>query len=277
MNSSILFDSSADSSSISRNVEMWRSGITSRWTSASGLMSCSAAKPSAFATWSPSRARRQKRQLSGSEDPSFRDGCAADADELADRRVDEPRRIVVTVAAAGAVDEDDVVAADLAAPALETCVVRSLTEPRASFALHGRRHRIVSRRTCPRPRRVRKDVHLRRTRGGDDVEGVAKRALVLGRKADDHVGREVELLAERNDAEVAGEAAAVLDLHERADAIEPPLALDACDRSDVSGDHSRRVLAPARDHVDVRRQPGERVGGEIRSATRDIDAAVRAC
>src|SRR5436305_14505437 len=114
MNSSILLDSSADSSSISRNVEMWRSGITSRWTSASGLMSCSAAKPSALATWSPSRASRQKRQSSGSEYPLLRDGRAADADELADRRVDEPRRIVVAVAAAGAVDQDDVLPADLA-------------------------------------------------------------------------------------------------------------------------------------------------------------------
>src|SRR5206468_1558087 len=162
-------------------------------------MSCSAAKPSALATWSPSRASRQKRQSSGSEYPLLRDGRAADADELADRRVDEPRRIVVAVAAAGAVDQDDVLPADLAAPALETRVVRRLTEPRAPFTLHGDGHRIVGRRSCPGPRRVREDVHLRRPRGGDDVERFAKRALVLRRKADDHVGREVEVLAERSD------------------------------------------------------------------------------
>src|SRR5437867_12642088 len=48
----------------------------------------------------------------GSEDPLLRDPCRAHAHELAYLRADEPRRIVVPVAAARPVDEHDVVAAE---------------------------------------------------------------------------------------------------------------------------------------------------------------------
>ena len=68
----------------------------------SGRCRGSATKPSAARTWSPSRTSVQKRQSSGSADPLLGDRRAADAHELADRRVDEPRRVVVAVAAARA-------------------------------------------------------------------------------------------------------------------------------------------------------------------------------
>src|SRR5205807_9261593 len=118
MNSSIRFASSAGNSEISRKLGMWRSGITSRCVSAFGLISRIATKPSAAWTCSPSRASSQKRQSSGSENPLLRDGLAANGHELADGSAHEPRRVVVAVPAAGAVDEHDVLAAELRPPAL---------------------------------------------------------------------------------------------------------------------------------------------------------------
>ena len=41
---------------------------------------------------------------------------------------------------------------------------------------------------------------------------------------------------QRDDAEVARERAAVLNLHERPDTVEPRVRVDAADRSDVAGD-----------------------------------------
>src|SRR5581483_12445034 len=61
---------------------------------------------------------------------------------------------------------------------------------------------------------------------------------------------------ERDHAEVAREAAAVLHLDERANAIEPRVRLNATDRADVAGDRLRRLLAAARGHADVFRQAG---------------------
>ena len=80
---------------------------------------------------------------------------------------------------------------------------------------------------------------------------------------------------ERDHAEVAREAAAVLHLDERAHAVEPRVGLDAADRADVAGDERRRLLAALRDDDDVLGQAGERVRGEVRAAARDVDAAVR--
>jgi len=54
-NVSMRLVSSGVNSPMSRNVSTWRSGMTSRWTSAFGLMSLIATKPSLSATWSPSR------------------------------------------------------------------------------------------------------------------------------------------------------------------------------------------------------------------------------
>ena len=81
---------------------------------------------------------------------------------------------------------------------------------------------------------------------------------------------------ERDHAEVAREAAAVLHLDERAHAVEPSVRLDAADRADVAGDERRRLLAPPRDDDDVLGQPGERVAGEVRAAAGDVDAPMRA-
>ena len=82
---------------------------------------------------------------------------------------------------------------------------------------------------------------------------------------------------ERDHAEVAGEAAAVLDLHEGAYALEPRRALHAGDRADVAGDRGRRVLAPALDDGDMPRQARECVALQVRTAPRHVDPRVRAC
>src|SRR5215470_19066150 len=106
-------DSSDGNSEISRKLGTCRSGSTSRCVSAFGAMSRMATKPSPSCTWSPSRTSVQKRQSSGSPDPLLGDRGATNADEIADGAVDEPRRIVVAVAATGPVDEDDVLATEL--------------------------------------------------------------------------------------------------------------------------------------------------------------------
>ena len=81
---------------------------------------------------------------------------------------------------------------------------------------------------------------------------------------------------ERNDAEAARERAAVLHLDEGAHAIEAGLRLHTADRADVARDELRRLLASPRDHDDVVRKAGERVPGEVRAATGDVHAPVRA-
>src|SRR5436190_8953936 len=207
--------SSGANCSTSRNVSTCRSGITSRCVSAWGLMSRIATKPGAVATWSPSLYKRQNRQSSGSEDPLLRDCCAADTKELPDRPVDEPRRIVVAVAAAGAIDEDRVLSADLRPPALHRRRTRGRTEPCAALLLHLRRYRIAFSGHGSRPRRVRKDVHLRDPCLRNDGERVSERPLVFGREADDHVRSQVEVVAERLDAgEIAARGVAPCHLAE---------------------------------------------------------------
>ncbi len=81
---------------------------------------------------------------------------------------------------------------------------------------------------------------------------------------------------QRDDAEVARERAAVLDLHERANAIEARVRLDAADRPHVARDERGGLLAPFRDDDDVRRQPGEARRAEVGAAAGDVDATVRA-
>src|SRR5438034_9976179 len=104
------FVSSASKSEISRKVSTWRSGRTRTCTGALGLMSLIATKPSARCRCSPSRTSMQKRQSSGGgNDPVLGHRGGADAHELPDRCIDEPRRVVVPVASPGAVDEHDVV------------------------------------------------------------------------------------------------------------------------------------------------------------------------
>src|SRR3954471_15978336 len=95
--------------------------MTSTCTGACGLMSLIATKPSAASTWSPSRKSRQNRQSSrgGGKDPFLGHAGRADPDELSDRRVDEPGRVVVAVAATWAVDEHDVLFLPAPAPQAE--------------------------------------------------------------------------------------------------------------------------------------------------------------
>src|SRR4051794_2939704 len=133
------FDSSASNSPTSRNVSTCASGMTSRCTGACGWMSLIAAKPSALCTNCPSRASEQNKQSSRccGTDPLLGHRFGADTDDLADRGVDEPRSVVVAVAAAGAVDEHHV--ALLRSPALEAQLVRQRAQARTTLLLHGRR------------------------------------------------------------------------------------------------------------------------------------------
>src|SRR2546421_10243923 len=197
MNTSIRFASSCGNWSMSRNVSTWRSGMTSRCVSAFGLMSRTATNPSVSATWSPSRYSLQKRQSSGSEYSLLRDRLRAHAHQLADGSVHEPRRIVVAVAAAGSIDEDDVLGPELAAPAFERRRLGGRTKPSTAFLLHGRGNGIVGFGLGTRARRVRKDVHLGDAGLGDDGQRLVKRDLRLGREADDHVRRQVEVDLQR--------------------------------------------------------------------------------
>ena len=146
----------AESSPMSRNVSRCRSGMTSTWTSAFGLMSSIAMKPSARLTTVAGSSPRDDpaedavRVAHAARIPSSVTARAAHADELADRRVDEPRRVVVAVAPAGPVDEHDVLGADLLAPAAQARVVRERAQPGAALLLHrasgpGRRRRCA----CP--------------------------------------------------------------------------------------------------------------------------------
>ena len=121
-------------------------------------------------------------------------GRAAHADELADGSVDEPGRVVGAVAAAGPVDEDDVVAADLVRPAGAAGGVGERAQAGAPLLLHLRRHRVGVGRPRSRPGRVREDVHLRQPGGTHGLERALERRVVLGREADDHVRGQVELL-----------------------------------------------------------------------------------
>src|SRR6187397_2733921 len=104
--------------------------MTSKWVSACGLMSRIATKPSVFATGYPWWKSVQKRQSSGSEDPLPGDGASRDGDELPERAVDEPGRVVGAVAAAGPVDEDDVLAPDLRRPPGTTGLLGERSQPR---------------------------------------------------------------------------------------------------------------------------------------------------
>src|SRR6266536_1092254 len=99
--------SSAGNSETSRKLSTCRFGSTSTCTGASGLMSLIATNSSDWFTYAPCAAMPQKRQSArcSGKDPLLGDGGRADADELADGRIDEPRRVVVAVAATGPVDE----------------------------------------------------------------------------------------------------------------------------------------------------------------------------
>src|SRR6266545_5050961 len=124
-------------------------------------MSAIATKPSALRTCSPSRTSLQKRQSLRATDALLCHFGRTDSDKLTDRAIDEPRRVVVAVAAARPVDEDCVLGADLRFPALPARLSRDGAEPRSPLLLHPGRHGVVAGRARARPRRVREDVHFR--------------------------------------------------------------------------------------------------------------------
>src|ERR671911_432126 len=166
-------------------------------------MSFTATKPSPSWTWSASATSLQKRQSGcDTDNPLFTHLDRADADELTDGRVDEPRRIVVAVAPSGAVDENDIGRSDLLAPAAPARLARCRAQSRASILLHGRRNAVLVGRRRPGPGRVRKDVHLRDARGFDRCHRVLEGSAVLRRKADNDVRRQVEALRLRDAAQI---------------------------------------------------------------------------
>src|SRR5262245_23636421 len=178
---------------MSRNVSTCRSGRTSRWTGALGLMSSIATKPSAAWTWFPSRTSLQKRQ-SGCEanDSLLGQVDGAHSDERALPRVYQPRRVVVAVPAARAIDENGLLAAELSRPSAPARLGGQSPEPGASRFLHSGRDSIVVCRARSGPRRIREHVNLRHARLVDRSQRVLERSFVLCRKADDHVGGEIE-------------------------------------------------------------------------------------
>src|SRR3954451_11945033 len=199
-------DSLASKASISRKVSTWRSGSTRTCTGACGLMSLIATKPFALCTYAPSGAMLSNRQSSRcfGTDSLLRRGGGADANERPDGRVDEPRRVVVAVAAARRVDEARVLGAELAAPARNAQLVGERPQARAALPLHRGRYAVVVGGRGSRPRRVREDVHLREAGGLDGAQGLLERGVALGGEADDHVAREVELARERREATQIG-------------------------------------------------------------------------
>ena len=142
------------------------------------------------------RAGRRGSPQRGSEDPLLRDGGGADAHQLADGRVDEPRRVVVAVAAAGPVDEHRVLGAELRrASGAGTPRARPRAAARRAPSSRGRDGVVARLCACPAAastgRRAPSSTPARSTRRS--VRSNA--ALVLGREADDHVARQVEVLA----------------------------------------------------------------------------------
>src|SRR5206468_12283320 len=80
----------------------------------------------------------------------------------------------------------------------------------------------------------------------------------------------------RDHAEGAREAAPVLDLHERAHAVEPRVGLHATDGADVAGDEAGRVLAAPGDDHDVLGKAVEAVGSQARTAAGHVHAPMAA-
>src|SRR5437868_6086204 len=116
-------------------------------------MSWIATNPFDLATYVPSRTMSQNKQVSrgNGKDPLLGDGLRTYADELPQRRVDEERRVVVAVAAARPVDQDDVFAAELAAPAPLLELARECAQARTAVLLRCRRDRVGRRRARPGP------------------------------------------------------------------------------------------------------------------------------
>src|SRR6187200_435921 len=166
-------------------------------------MSSMATKPSAALTCSPSRTSLQKRQ-SGCEanDSLLGDVVRPNLHKLALRALDEPRRVVVAVPSPGPVDQHSLLAPELSGPPSAAGLGGERAEPSAALLLHGGRHAVVVSGTRSRPRRVRKDVHLRDAGLLHRVERPFEGGIVLAREADYHIGREVEAPSPLHSAQV---------------------------------------------------------------------------
>ena len=81
---------------------------------------------------------------------------------------------------------------------------------------------------------------------------------------------------ERDHAEVAAEGTAVLDLDERAHAVDPGVGLHAPDRADVARHECGGCLAALRDDGHVLGQARECVARQVGAATGDVDAPMAA-
>src|SRR6266511_441583 len=104
-------------------------------------MSRMATKPSPLRTCSPSRTRWQKRQSDDTDDSLLGDGGRAGTHELPYRAVNEPRRVVVAVAAPRTVEEDDVLRPQLGPPPLGARHAGEGAQARAALPLGRRGHR----------------------------------------------------------------------------------------------------------------------------------------
>ena len=143
--------------------------------------------------------RRGNRQAAST--PSSVTCAAANGDERPDVSPGKPRRVVVAVPPARPVDQTT---------SSRPIFVRQCARLAASEAAWSREPRSSSRprarcRRAPwpsRPRRVGEDVDLRDPRRRNCPQRPIERHLVLTRKADDHVAREVEALGPRDPLEV---------------------------------------------------------------------------
>ena len=157
--------------------------------------------------------------------------------------LEEPRRIVVAVAPARAIDEHRVLRSELRAPATLAGGLRRRAKPGAAVLLDRRRNRVVGRSLRPGPRRVREDVHLGDAGGLDEPKRVRERGLVLGRKPDDDVGRQVEVGEWLEPAQVGlrGVAAAHRAQHAVVARLERHMQVAGHERSLTEGAHQLGV------------------------------------
>src|SRR6476646_3501397 len=123
-------------------------------------MSLIATNPLARWTYDPWRAMLQKRHPSRcfGTNPLLSHAQASNCDQLTDRRVDEPRRVVVAVPPAGSVDQNPIDRPDLAGPARDAQVVRERPEARTARFLDRRRDPVVGCRGSSGSPRIRADV-----------------------------------------------------------------------------------------------------------------------
>src|SRR3954452_4215870 len=108
-------------------------------------MSSIATNPFALCRYVPACAMLQNRQPSCGfgTDPLLRHLRRARSHEGTHRCIDEPRRVIVAVAAPGPVHEHLLRRTELRPPPARAQLVRERAEPPATLLLHGSRHGVV--------------------------------------------------------------------------------------------------------------------------------------